>query len=375
MLNKTFSNLNDLRIKELEVDSWHIIDLSHNSIKFVDSPEVLKKQIYLETLRLSFNSDFNGRGNQKIFVHKILKCFECIECGFTEIQSQHFSGLENLMELRLKANKINRINENAFKANENLKLVDLTENQLKILPYATFSGLRSFDDLYLTMNPIELPKNKPFLKSESLKHLKMDDCNMTVLYPESLTELRQLESINLNRNQIESLPVNSFKSNMKLKSLLMERNRMRSFPIVVLDMSPQMEELCLDYNTFVESSDLSELVKKYDDRNLRTGNCSDNVEYFFETLYAVMPSEAPSELQNSSEKSSKFVKNFINEGVSDFFIGSYITLILILQAVAFVLLTIYFIKIAKFEKLDGEVNYANTILNDDEIYQVYKSNE
>ena len=376
MLNKTFSNLNGLGIKELKLNnSWHIIDLSHNSIKFVDSPELLRKQILLETLRLNFNSDFNGRGNEQIFDHKTLKSFECVHCGFTDIQSQHFAGLVNLMELRLMANKINRISENAFDSNEYLKLVDLSENQLKFLPYSTFAGLRSFEDLYLSMNPIELPKNKPLLKSESLKHLKMDDCNVTVWYPETLTELRQLETLNINRNRIELLPVNSFNSNTKLKSLFVESNQMRFFSVDVLDMSPQIEELCIDKNTFVKSSDFSKFVKKYDERHLRTENCNDNIEYFIENLFAFVSTDVPFDQQNSTEKSSKFMKKFINEGVSNFFIGSYISLVLILQAVAFVFLSIYFIKIAKFEKLDGEVNYANTILNDDEIYRVYKSND
>lgn len=377
MLNKTFSNLNGLRIKELETNnSWHIIDLSHNSIKFVDFPDLLRKQIYLETLQLNFNSDFNGRGNEQIFDHKILKNFECVKCGFTEIQSQNFAGLVSLTELRLMGNKINRISEDAFKSNENLKLLDLSENLLKFLPHSLFAGLSSFEDLYLTKNPLELPRNKPLLKSESLRRLDIDDCNIPIFYPETLTELRQLETLNLNRNQIESLPVNSFKSNMKLKSLFIESNPLRYFSDALLDLlSPQIEELCIDNNTFVQSSDVSKFVKKYDERRLRTENCSDDMRYFIENIFADVSTSVSPELQNSTEKSSKFVKNFINEGVSDFFIGSYITLILILQAVAFVLLSIYFIKIAKFEKLDGEVNYANTILNDDEIYRVYKSNE
>jgi hypothetical protein len=83
----------------------------------------------------------------------------------------------------------------------------------------------------------------------------------------------------------------------------------------------------------------------------------------------------PPTTTNSTEKSQKFVKKFINEGISNFFIGSYITFIIILQAVIFILLSVYLIKITKYEKLDGDVNYANTILNDDEIYKVYKSHE
>lgn len=83
----------------------------------------------------------------------------------------------------------------------------------------------------------------------------------------------------------------------------------------------------------------------------------------------------PTPSSNTTDKTEKVNKKFINEGISNFFIGSYITFIIILQAVIFVLLSLYLIKITKYESLDGDVNYANTILNDDEIYKVYKSDE
>lgn len=377
-LDKTNSSLSGIGIKELEANnSWHIIDLSHNSIEFVDFPELLRKQIHLETLRLNFNPNFNGRGNEQILYHKALTTFECKACGFVEIQSQHFTGLVSLRELRLNANRINRINESAFESNKDLTLLDLSGNQLQVLPHSTFVGLRGFEDLRLTFNPIELPVKKPFLKSESLKRLKMDDCQLPSIHPETFIELRNLESLDLNRNQIELLPANSFKQNLELKSLLVESNRLRFFPISILDFSPQIAELCIDNNTFDDSSDFVKLVKKYDDSGLRTDKCNDNLEYFIENLFSNVSTEVPVEIanDNSTEKPAKSIKKFINEGVSDFFIGSYITFIIILQAIAFVLLSIYLIKISKYEKLDGVVNYANTILNDDEIYRVYKSNQ
>lgn len=366
-------------IKELETNnSWHIIDLSKNSIEFIDFPELLRKQTQLESLRLNYNHNFNGRGNEQILAHDSLMNFECKACGFVEIQYLNFAGLVSLRELRLNANKINQINANAFESNKDLKLLDLTENQVRVIPHSTFVGLRSFEDLRLTLNPIDLPMKKPFVKSESLSRLKMDDCQLPSIHSETFIELRNLELLDLNRNQIELLPVNSFKQNLKLKSLFIESNRLKFFPISILDFSPQIEELCIDNNSFVDSADFVKLAKKYDDSRLRTDNCNDNIEFFIENLFDKVSSDEVSmvvESDNSTEKSAKFVKKFINEGVSDFFIGSYITFILILQAIAFVMLSIYLIKITKYEKLEGEVNYANTILNDDEIYRVYKSNQ
>jgi Leucine-rich repeat (LRR) protein len=271
-----------MKIKELEMtNNWRIIDLSHNSIESVDFPDVLRKQIDLETLRLNFNLNFSGRGNQQIFYHKTLKNFECVMCGFTEVQSKYFAGLVSLERLELSANKINQINEDAFKSNENLKFVDLTGNQLKTVFHSLFVGLRKFEALHLSMNPIELPKNKPFMKSSSLKRLKMDGCNMTFVYLQTFAEFQSLELLNLNQNLIEVLPVNSFKLNVNLKSLFIENNRLRFFPTVTM---PQLEELCIDNNSFRNSSDLVEFFKRYDQKKLRTDNCNNNVEYFIENF-------------------------------------------------------------------------------------------
>lgn len=262
-------------------NNWRIIDLSHNSIESVDFPDLLRKQTDLETLRLNSNFNFSGRGNQQIFVHKTLKNFECVMCGFAEVESQHFAGLDGLEQLNLSANKINRINEGAFKSNGYLKLVDLSGNQLKTVPHSLFVGLKKFESLYLAMNPIQMPVNKSFVKSNSLKHLKMNDCNMTTVYLETFSELRSLESLDLNRNLIQSLPVNVFKLNKSLKSLFIESNRLRFFSTVMME---ELKELCIDNNSFTNSSDLVKLVRRYDGKKLRTDNCNSDLNYFIENF-------------------------------------------------------------------------------------------
>lgn len=359
VLNKTSSQLRSINITELyENNNWRIIDLSHNSIDSVDSPDLLQQQNDLETLQLSFNSNFKGQTTSKlIFAHKTLKNFECGNCGFVEIASQHFTGLPSLKELRLSANKINRINEDAFKSNKQLQLLDLSSNRLTSVPPSTFADLKFFEVLNLSMNNIALPERSPFLKSGSLKRLRLDGCSISSLYAETFSELRTLVEINLNGNKIKSLTVTPFKSNEKLKILLVESNQIKDFSLVTVDFMKQLEEFCIGNNTLDPSS---KFVKSYGEMGLSVEKCNHNVEFFTEN----------SSGHNTTEQSAKLGK-FINEGISDFFIGSYISIFLILQAVAFVMLSIYLIKITKYEKLDG-VNYANTILNDNEIYRLCK---
>jgi hypothetical protein len=149
---------------------------------------------------------------------------------------------------------------------------------------------------------------------------------------------------------------------------------MRFFPLAVLDYLEQLTELCIDNNTFVKSAEMNKLVERYNERNLRSDACNSDVELYVENLAVEVAMDVPSP-RNNTEKSSSLVVKFKHPGVSDFFLGSYITLIILVQLLALVLLSFYLLKISKYEKLEGEVNYANTILNDDEIYRVYKSNQ
>lgn len=369
-----------MKLKELETsNNWQIIDLSHNSIEFIDSPELLEKQNELDFLQIDFNAKFRPKENRAIFANKNLKRMSCKGCGFTEIL-QHFTGFDILAELNLSANKIKKIDANAFNKNGYLRRLDLSENQITTLPPAIFSPFRKFEELIISSNPIELPSKQSFIDSKSLKHLIMANCNIVDIYKETFKKLTSIEAINLNDNRIEKIEVTTFVLNPKLKSLFIENNRLKFFPASILDSSKELSELCADNNTYVNNQEFKEFIKKYTSRNLRTSNCSQDVSNFIENIFNSNVDDIDVSVVNpdnstTDEMSSKFIK--FHEGISQFFIGSYLTIILIMQAAACVLLTLYLIKITKYEKLGTgtDVNYANTILNDNDIYKVYKLNE
>ncbi|CAO1439212.1 unnamed protein product [Diamesa serratosioi] len=348
--------------------------MSHNQIVWIDFPDYLRRQLDLETLELNSNSDFPLIKNktEMILEHDNLRKFSCKVCGFTEIGNLTFRGMPSLEVLLLNANKIEEIAESSFELNTNMKELDLSDNKIKVLHPETLTNLKKFTQLTLTLNPIELPDNRLFLKSESLKSLAMDRCGVKVIYPETFGELKNLEKLNINGNFIENIPVNSFKLNKKLKSLLIESNQMRFFPNVLLDYSPKLEELCIDNNKFDESAlEFGETVEKYNARNLRSDNCNNDERLFIEFLYKATTTIPPATTTFSEDR---IIRKF--EGISDFFIGSYLSIILIIQATAFVLLAIYLIKIVKYEKLDGgDVDLSNTFLNDNDIYKVWKNTE
>ena len=371
-LNKTFSNLSSMSDKELEMKSnYTTIDMSHNQIVWIDDPRLFTKQRNLLTLEFNANPNFPTHTNVTILNHDNLRKFSCKNCGFTEIGSLTFTGMSNLEVLLLNANKIEKVAENLFQSNTNMKFLDLSENKIKILHPETFTNLKKFTQLTLTSNSIQLPNNRFFVKSESLKLLTMDSCGIEVIYQETFGELKSLKNLDISENFIENIPVNSFKLNLKLESLLIESNRMKFFPNALLDYLSKLKELCIDNNQFDESSlEFGETVDKYNTRKLRGKNCNNDQGFFIEYLYKPTTSSP----ETTTFLNDRIVTKF--EGISDFFIGSYLSIILAIQATAFVLLTIYLIKIVKYEKLDdGEVDLSSTILNDNDIYKVWKNSE
>lgn len=347
-------SINDIREDLNSSNNWRIIDLSHNLIEFdANNSDVLRNQTDLETIRLNFNRNFTaGNRNQQIFVNGNLKIFECSGCGFEDLESEYFTGFGNLLELHLDENGIRKIHVNSFKANKNLSLLSLIRNKIETLPQELFAELKNFESLLLSENPITVPENSPLFKSDSIKLILLDNCNLTVIYSETFSQLASLQNLSLSQNLISTLPANSFAANKNLKSLFMEDNRIKTFPISILfEKSSQLSELCIDKNQFeMKEKDFDIFTQKYTNLSMRSDNCQKNASLFFQNI----------------------PKNY---GIPKLFIGSYLTLVIICQAIAFVLLTFYYIKISKYERLEGDVNYSNTILNDDDVYKVFKLND
>jgi Leucine rich repeat len=275
-------------------------------------------------------------------------------------------------KIDLSENKITKIDVDAFKSNRDLQLLDVTKNNLKVLHFSTFTGLPKFEDLRISLNPIELPKNKPFLKCESLRRLTMDSCQLADIHPQTFSEVRNIQELSLNYNRIESVPVEAFKLNLKLKSLLFESNKLKFFPANIIDYLPAVSELCVDNNTFVDGQEFQKFRKKYVERSLRTVKCNSIGEFKIENLF--LP-ETTTTTTVTSTTVAVHVERFFHAGISDFFMGSYISMILISQVVIFILLALYLIKLEKFGNFDGDECLADSFISDDPLHKIYRLDE
>ncbi|CAF0852874.1 unnamed protein product [Brachionus calyciflorus] len=110
------------------------------------------------------------------------------------ISPYNFKGLDNLIELTIMNNGIERIYANAFNGLKNLKMLNLSENKIEKLDVCSFKGLENLETLYLEQNIFDKIKTNNF---ESLKKLQK-------LYL-SINEIEELESGSF--NGLENLKV------------------------------------------------------------------------------------------------------------------------------------------------------------------------
>lgn len=369
----SIGNLTTLDIEEITKNlKLENIDVSQNEIKIIDNPRILMNHTRLKSLNLNSNNELEAQKNGIFLESNSLEVLLCKMCGFSEIWAETLSGLPDLKKLDLSFNQLKSISEQAFVENLELTSLDLRNNKIQEITVDLVKDLLKFTELFLSNNPIKFGKKQAILKSPSLKILHCEYCEIQEIYDSSFSELKSLEELNFNHNFIEILPNDSFKSNEKLKSLTLEHNQLKTFPTVVIEYLKQLEELCIDDNEFVMSKEILELIEIYNKRTLRSDTCTNqNFQEFFEFQSKDITTTSTTE---QPDKSS-FIPRFINQGISDLFIGSYLTFIIIIQVAVFAMLSIYLIKIVKYESVDGEMDYSTTILNENDIYKVYKSRD
>lgn len=154
--------------------------------------------------------------------------------------------LHKLIELHLQQNEISTIEDNSFYDLINLKIIDLSQNQLKVINRLTLAGLPALEELNLRKNQIESiadgALNFPHLDTLNLSRNKLkrlsDDIfqqlpvvgwiylsnNELEHIGQSLYKLPEVKRIRLNHNCIEDLDLAAFAKMSKLNVLSVQSN-------------------------------------------------------------------------------------------------------------------------------------------------------
>lgn len=285
-------------------------------------------------------------------------------------------------------NKITEIERLAFRENNELYEIDLQYNLLERLPNDLIVNLRKIEKMDLSFNRnLSVEEGQPFLISNSLKHLKCEGCGFTVIYEQTFAKLVNLRSLDLKGNFIVEVQSNAFKPLISLTKLFLQSNNISSiYDELLLNDTFQ---LCLDNNTDKLLCSLQDSWPRFECQTTDNTKTEVDCNQFTTTepttvvteisVFAVDPSTTvevttttTTVTTTTTEVTTKpAVPKASPEpmGISDWYISSYLTIIILTQIGGLVILTGVWLKMKKYDS-DPEVDsLAENILNPSTIYR------
>lgn len=317
-----------------------LIDVSDNNLSSIGISLSLHES--LRVLTLSGNENLQlTKADADNLSSKSLETFECDRCGVQVLSVNCFSRLPHLKSLSLMSNKLRTLPPNLFRSSVIEKL-SLSHNR-----------------------ELSIGQNSILLESDTLNSFNCNQCNITVINAVTLSKMPSLRQLYLNGNRISTVDNKAFIHNDNI-NVHLENNQLQEFPLAALN--GKITALCIDGNPFKSSTNNNQLKKRYFEAKLRQ-NCTavSSDKYFEVTLADWYLSTKPTIATIATIATTAIPE----KGISDAFIASYLTLIIIIQGVVITMLILYLVKTIYRHK-DDVFDYSEGVLNDYDIYNVLK---
>ena len=282
---KTFDNIKDLAVQNLDLGSNGILGISHDAFHDLR---------HLQELDLSNNYLINARQLSMSLSNNSwkLNALKLNNCGLRNISNDFFEGLEksNLEMLALQHNEMTVLNELSIHPLRNLKTLDCSNNQI----YRSVNRVeqKTIKSIYLANNNFIIWPSLFCYKNKAPLYPNLEILDLSrnsLVRPDSLTWqcLKNLIEMNISRNRLTTIlddtfldlvslerldassmtkPIKSIQprafNNPNLKELNIENNSLvfmdkSSIPYInFLKYSPNLTSLYLGYNLFAGLNDV-----------------------------------------------------------------------------------------------------------------------
>ncbi len=163
-----------------------------------------------------------------------------------------FTGLKNLIILKLGSNYLITLPETIFEPLANLQNLYLNNNNLKFLPKNIFANLLRLAKVDLSSNALSRNLPKSLYELEYLHILILEDNLLSNLGNglEFSNNLSYFQKLDLSANMISGqLPSNFFNGGLnKLRQVLLSNNKIMSIESGTFDNLPEVKHLDLGFN-------------------------------------------------------------------------------------------------------------------------------
>lgn len=165
---------------------------------FVDVPNIQSLEFHHSNI--SSIGDFALSG-----MHELKKLSITNNSHLLQFESWSAHNLENLIELNLCDNGIQKLNSFALRRYSKLSSLNLAKNFITIIPVGFFDFTLSIETLDLSENQLQRMESYTFKALLRLKHLNLENNKISNIDPYAFTTTAHLETLRLNGNQIGTL--------------------------------------------------------------------------------------------------------------------------------------------------------------------------
>lgn len=203
-----------------------MVDLSYNSITSPKLPTRLFARNNTKLSKLSLSHNFLTRlTDQNAFaLNKELKLLDLSYNNLTLLSLRLFSSNTNLVVLSMKKNRLAQIPDKQFENLVKLQVLDISDNILSKLTQLVFSKMTKLHTLFLSGNLIK------------------------VLHPSTFQHNVLLQELALSRNLLESFPIELIVKQSKLMTLNLAQNKLKSINKDLLSKAPALITLDISCN-------------------------------------------------------------------------------------------------------------------------------
>lgn len=249
-----------LRVRSLEVSMCGVTSIDDALIAHLAND--------LTELRLSGNNLTNV---PSLGVLSNLQVLNLNNNQLTTLGEQCFNGLNKLVQLRVKKNKICRLPQNSLdelkpqlelldlsyncftevpaknlRNFRTLKHLDLSENQISSLRELEFMNLPMLKEVRLSGNRVTAFSPRAFVNVPSLSHLFLRGNALTDIDASILQNFKLLEAVDLSKNLLTKIP--TFKDLPQLKTVNLDNNAISRINTLTFSNNPKLSSISIRNN-------------------------------------------------------------------------------------------------------------------------------
>lgn len=165
-----------------------------------------------------------------------------------------FQDFDELEEVRINYSLLPAIGDSSFWPGKNLKILDLSHNNITFIRDKDFFGLQNLRVLDLSYNGISASPSAPFRLLPSLTTLSLARNKLRTLVPRFFYMLIKLEKLDLTGNPLGDIDPENLKDVRPLKRFHLAKCQLTRFHSLIYQQLPNLEELDLRDNFFTHFS-------------------------------------------------------------------------------------------------------------------------